>query len=391
MQITLALSGGGFRATVFHLGVLARLAKENRLEEVKLLSTVSGGSLCIGLIYALSGFKWPDSPTFLEKVEPKAHELLTQFNLEGSLIERALFSFWTLHKTRASTLSALMQKHWGLTAYVDEIPASPRWMINTTCYETGKNWRIERFRMGDYTFGYTKNTHIPLSDAVAASAGFPGLIGAYELKTGGRDWYKYVKEEAQPAAPPDASEDWKTNPIPARYPAVHLWDGGVYDNHGLEGIHDIGEGWGKRFGFLIVSDAAGRSGEAKYQVGIPALMRLATGIMMSQVRSLRTRAIVDRLVHHPQEDQGVFLQMGSSNKELVLGAKNPELLAQYQNGAMSDAEVDAAAQTPTVIRKLSEEEYSRLFHHGYEMADTILTLYYPNQFEYLPYAALDRG
>jgi len=32
MQISLALSGGGFRATVFHLGVLERLARENRLE-----------------------------------------------------------------------------------------------------------------------------------------------------------------------------------------------------------------------------------------------------------------------------------------------------------------------------------------------------------------------
>ena len=44
MKIALALSGGGFRATVFHLGVLARLAKEDRLKYVNFLSTVSGGS-----------------------------------------------------------------------------------------------------------------------------------------------------------------------------------------------------------------------------------------------------------------------------------------------------------------------------------------------------------
>ena len=48
MKITLALSGGGFRATVFHLGVLARLAEESKLEEVNYLSTVSGGSLSAG-------------------------------------------------------------------------------------------------------------------------------------------------------------------------------------------------------------------------------------------------------------------------------------------------------------------------------------------------------
>ena len=41
----LSLSGGGFRATAFHLGVLKRLRELRLLEEVDLLSTVSGGSI----------------------------------------------------------------------------------------------------------------------------------------------------------------------------------------------------------------------------------------------------------------------------------------------------------------------------------------------------------
>ena len=50
MNLGLALSGGGFRATAYHLGVLARLAHEDRLEEVTFLSTlgrqpVSGSSM----------------------------------------------------------------------------------------------------------------------------------------------------------------------------------------------------------------------------------------------------------------------------------------------------------------------------------------------------------
>lgn len=57
MRIALALSSGGFRATVFHLGVLARLAKENQLENITYLSTVSGGSLCAGLVYAANNYK----------------------------------------------------------------------------------------------------------------------------------------------------------------------------------------------------------------------------------------------------------------------------------------------------------------------------------------------
>lgn len=48
----LALSGGGFRASLFHLGVLACLADLNRLKSVRYLSTVSGGSI-VGAAYYL--------------------------------------------------------------------------------------------------------------------------------------------------------------------------------------------------------------------------------------------------------------------------------------------------------------------------------------------------
>ncbi len=48
----LALSGGGFRAALFHIGVLARLAELDLLRRIKVLSTVSGGSI-IGTLYYL--------------------------------------------------------------------------------------------------------------------------------------------------------------------------------------------------------------------------------------------------------------------------------------------------------------------------------------------------
>ena len=84
MKIGLALSGGGFRATVFHLGMLARLAEDNHLEEVTFLSTVSGGSLCAGLVHAINGFAWPASGDLISKVIPKARELLTTQDLARS-------------------------------------------------------------------------------------------------------------------------------------------------------------------------------------------------------------------------------------------------------------------------------------------------------------------
>jgi predicted acylesterase/phospholipase RssA len=51
-KVGLALSGGGFRASLFHLGVLARLAEMDVLRSVDVLSTVSGGSI-VGTHYYL--------------------------------------------------------------------------------------------------------------------------------------------------------------------------------------------------------------------------------------------------------------------------------------------------------------------------------------------------
>lgn len=387
MKISLAMSGGGFRATVFHLGMLARLARENRLEDVSLLSTVSGGSLCAGLIYSLNGMQWPGSQVFLKQVEPQARDLLTTFDLQGSLISRVFGTFWTVLETRAGVLSALLQKHWKLTARLKDIPAEPRWMINTTCYETGKNWRFERFRYGDYLFGYCNDTDLPLSDAIAASAGFPGLIGALELKAEGRNWFKYENriDPFSKIAGQDEEAHWNKIPVQPKYARVHLWDGGVYDNNGLEGIHDFQKGWSNRFGFLIVSDAGGRAEEENYQKGIPALMRLSSGIMMKQVRALRTRAILERLINHADEDQGVFLNMGNTYRYILESARHADRIPEFSGESMMENDVILAMNTPTVIRKLTTQEYERLFHHGYEVADATLCAYYPQLFQHKSY------
>ena len=50
----LALSGGGFRATLFHLGALWRLNEIALLSGLTAISAVSGGSLIAGLL----GTRW---------------------------------------------------------------------------------------------------------------------------------------------------------------------------------------------------------------------------------------------------------------------------------------------------------------------------------------------
>lgn len=384
MKIGLALSGGGFRATVFHLGVLARLAEAGRLEDVTFLSTVSGGSLCVGLVVAMNGFRWPTSSEYVDQVLPRAYERITTCDLQRKVIWRALSAPWRIFKSRAATLSLLLRTEWGVAIRLSDLPEQPRWMINATCYESGKNWRFERFRMGDYLSGYTEDTHIPLSDALAASAGFPGLIGPLALDTRAYSWFDYADAGAEESAltPPEAHRRRARTPIVPAYARLHLWDGGVYDNLSLEGLHNFEEGWRKDVEFLVVSDASGRAKAEAYRWW-KALMRIITGIMMDQVRSLRSRALLERLRNH--KDPGAFLQIGNTCEDVFRRVGQTERISEVCPDCLSREEALRAATMETVIRRLTPEEFERLFRHGFEVADYTLYAYHPDEFPYVGY------
>ncbi len=385
MRIALALSGGGFRATVFHLGVLARLAQENRLEEVSLLSTVSGGSLCVGLVLAQSQFVWPTSRQLLETVVPGARELLTQRDFGGGYIRRVLRRPWTLLWTRAGDMSALIREQWGVSKPLGELPIHPRWMINATCYETAKNWRFERFRMGDSLFGYTEDTtDFPLSDAMTASAAFPGVIGALAVETSGRRWFRYQERDKVLLEPSEHMSRAKV-PLQPEFPRAHLWDGGLYDNLGLEGLHNFNEGWRDDVDFLLVSDASGRPVNERFRPGLHAIIRIITGILMGQVRSLRTRAILERLKNHP-EDRGSFLQIDNWCGQILRGAKSLPQAPEQIAGCLPETQVKEIATMPTDIRRMTTQDFDLLFRHGFEVADCTLSAFHPGEFKFIGFA-----
>ncbi|MCI0654819.1 MAG: patatin-like phospholipase family protein, partial [Methylococcaceae bacterium] len=84
-KLGLSLSGGGFRAALFHIGTLARLAELDLLRHVQVLSTVSGGSI-IGAMYYLKlkqlleetrpdGLK-PSAAAYIQLVEELEQEFL---------------------------------------------------------------------------------------------------------------------------------------------------------------------------------------------------------------------------------------------------------------------------------------------------------------------------
>lgn len=388
MELGLALSGGGFRATAYHLGVLARLAKENHLEHVTHISTVSGGSLCAGLVYALNQFAWPSSTRYLEAVLPQARHHMTTYDMQVGLLKRLLRAPWTIFSTKADDLSALLRQEWDITITLNELPPHPHWMINATCFETGKNWRFERFRMGDYVFGYSNDTAaVPLSDALAASAGFPGLIGPLVLKTRKFSWFRYRQPNHQDAASDgnESASRSKTETVEPMYESVHLWDGGVYDNHGLEGLHNFTTGWRKGIDFLLISDGSGKPKSEQYRLGRGVFLRIITGVMMDQIRGLRKRAILERIENH--HDKGAILTIGVSCQEALAEANQQRELAHMCESSLSEEDANRAGEFPTVIRKLTQAEFELLYRHGFEVADYTLHANYPDLFGHVAYPA----
>ena len=377
MEMGLALSGGGFRATVFHLGVLERLAAGNLLESVNFVSTVSGGSLCVGLVYAASEFHWPTSKHYSTYALPRAYDQLLNTSLEKSFIWNILRSPLSLFRSRANDLSRVMQRLWGITADLKDIPDHPRWFLNATCFETARNWSFESRRMGDYVFGYSFDPGIPLADAMAGSAAFPGLVGALVLDANAYSWVRY--------------KEGSTNEVEPTTPAfdkVHLWDGGVYDNLGVEGLFKPGGGYRDGVDFLIVSDASGRPKSERFRAGFKAAHRLVN-IATDQVRSLRARSVVGHLVRHG--NPGRYLQIDNTSAHILKSAGREDEIPMLSKESLPESEVRLAAEMETTIRQLCLAEFERLFRQGFEVADFTLYAYAPYEYPLLGYSTRNWG
>ena len=191
LPIALALSGGGIRAMVFHLGVLRRLAERGLLERVTKVSTVSGGSLLVGLMLQEAGMAWPGSEQFLDRTLPALREKLCTTSLQWGAVRQLRNPLNIRHVLSRSNLLALALKNeWGVNSALSALPESPEWSINGTTAENGKRFRFKRRDMGDYTLGYASGNRFPLASALAVSAAFPGGFGPLRLDVKRFEWRK---------------------------------------------------------------------------------------------------------------------------------------------------------------------------------------------------------
>lgn len=357
----MAVSGGGVRAAVFHLGILGHLAEHQWLELVHYISSVSGGSLAIGLIFSLNNNQWPTNMEYLQKVLPEAKKILTQRNLEKKFISSHLNPlYWSnFLGGRATLLAHSIEKEWGITSAIKELPEKPRWALSCTCYETGKNWRFQRDKMGDFSFGYSIAPDIKLSQAMAASAGFPGLIGPLRLSTKNYVWKNYTTR--------DRSELKDIHP---RQAEVHIWDGGIHDNLGLEALYKPNKGYLKDVDYLIVSDASAPVGieVRNFPLMFKASRRLVY-IAQDQVRSLRSRMVVDHFEKNP--GTGVYFRIGNTANDIA----NKSNVNLDTNGYLENEKVKKAINYKTTLKKMSNDDFELLYRHGYEVAQLTMQAY----------------
>lgn len=376
-SIGLALSGGGVRAAVFHLGVLGQLATDGLLERVKMLSTVSGGSLISALIFSLADNRWPSSDQFLAEVLPQSRSRLTDaHSIQKELLTRFAWRPWRMAARSANQLADSLRSCWHIETSLSDLPVEPRWIINATTYETGKNWRfIPGLRMGDYSIGYALAPHLPVADAVAASAAVPGLIGAYRLRTGAHEWFTF--DGAQPnglqdAGSPVTVSDAATATSRPDFDVIHLWDGSVYDFLGTEPLFKIGASpLPAGINVLLVSDASNPIGtrSASDAAFVTRGHRLIT-IATDQVRSLRTRSMVDYFRQFP--GSGAFLKLGT---DCTKWTQQEEIFLPKSELTLRD--IEWAANMETSLRQLSAAEFDLLFQHGLEIAAANLRTFLP--------------
>lgn len=268
----LALSGGGFRASFYHVGVLACMAELGMLKHVESISTVSGGSI-VGAAYYILLKNLLESKTDSEITDSdyvglvqrlEEHFLIAvQKNLRmrtfanpiknmrmglpkysrsdaiGELYERHIYQPLMNIGERRIRMSDLIIYPKGVKQpFHSRDPVNgnsrrkhkvPVLMINATSLNSGHSWcftatnmgevpsrnstfrdidKRDRYRRMRYEEITSRESYFLLGNAVAASASVPGIF--------------------PPMAISDLYKDRR----------VQLIDGGVYDNQGIASLFD---------------------------------------------------------------------------------------------------------------------------------------------------------
>lgn len=344
--IGLALSGGGFRAVLFHIGVILRLNDSGLVTKLKRVSSVSGGSITAGVLAVHWASLQFDGAGKILNLEQEFVQPLRAFCGRTvdtwSVISGALNPF----KTAGEEVIDEYRKHLGLSVKLKSLSDSgPRFVFNSTNFATGVSFRFSKPYCGDYRIGLIKDHDFDVALAVGCSSAFPPVLSPIEIdldperfeRTEGADLYDQI--------------DFRRK--------LQLADGGVYDNMGLETV------WG-RYDTVLVSDAgkpfdlhAGISGFASKQ-----LLRVMD-IGLNQALALRKRMLIHQYETHVA--QGAYWGIATDMAKYAAPDPLP----------VSNDKIKELSGIRTRLDKFSEQEQCELINWGYAVTDAGLRVHQP--------------
>ncbi len=357
--IGLCMSGGGYRAMLFHLGTLWRLNELGLLPRIDRYSSVSGGSITNGLL----GLRW----SRLEFDAATGVAAAFEQEIVRPLMELANISIFDRRSaltTVISTLEDIIDPHLVAHAYDEhlfhgatlrDLPGTaendfmPRFIFNATNLMTGVLWRYSKKFMADWRIGVINTPTTPLAVAVAASSAFP--IGLPP-----------VRQKIDPLAVTNPSADDVMAPAdlciaPYNQQAV-LVDGGVYDNMGLETV------W-KELTTVLISHASGAFPPDPHPLfGGRDIFRVF-GIIDNQVAALRKRQVIGAYKLDPANPEHRDGAYWSTASEFSSYGSPPPLVCPPTRTA-------ELAQVATVLQRLPYHIPERLVNWGYAICDAAI-------------------
>ena len=223
----LALSGGGFRASLYHLGVIRYLRDAGLIQNIKQITSVSGGSV-VAAHMVLNWDRYCGSDEDFDQVSGELIHFL-QMDVRNRIVRRfplASMVNWgrrtvRLPAWRQYTRAGLLEQHYQKYLYGDvglfSLPDAPRLYILSTDLSEGSLCAFHREGLllhrrtasGHDEFEKMQIGLATVAMAVAASSAFPGFFPPLELR--GSD----------------------VGALEGEFSRHAFTDGGIYDNLGL--------------------------------------------------------------------------------------------------------------------------------------------------------------
>lgn len=343
--MALCLSGGGYRAMLFHLGAVLRLNELGILAKLKRIASVSGGSITAGVMgMSWTNLRWTEDRIDSDSlrsliIEPIRKMAATSIDV-SSVIWGALSPWSTINDEVEAAYDDVLFQGKTLQDLPDD-QHGPRFIITATNVKTGSLWRFSRPYMADYHVGIIDAPQVPLAKAVAASSAFPPFLSPMRLPLDGFAF--------RPNVPPSKNEASLRS---LRGDAV-LTDGGVYDNLGLEAV------W-KRYRTVLVSDGGRKMDDDTAPSSDWARhSRRLIDLLQHQVSNLRRRSTISAFQDKADPHEGTYWGIQTN-------------IADYQSPSSLNCtfeDTQKIARVETRLTALSNRDQERIINWGYAVCD----------------------